>query len=200
MTAVATMPVVALLHHLAEGAEEGALEHGVEDDERHADRLLEGDDQPDDEAEDHAAEPDRQQQAGALAGEHPRPGGHDEHDDEQAERLHDDVVEGQPTRLHGAGRRLLVEVLELVLRHVLGRAVLHGSLALREATVLGAALLGTETGVPLADLLVDLREHRVVSGHVSSKRRSGAPVRTPLHRIGRVSRHNSSLGAARAPF
>ena len=54
--AVGTTPVPRALEELADRADEQTLEDGIPDDERHAEGLLEGDDETEDERADHAAD------------------------------------------------------------------------------------------------------------------------------------------------
>ncbi len=90
---------------LAEGAEEGALQHGVDHEQRHRDLLHEGDGEAEDQRAEHAAEPERQRHVGVGLGPEPRHEGDGDRDDEQREALDDDVVDRDATGVDGAGGR-----------------------------------------------------------------------------------------------
>ena len=98
---------------------------------------------------------------GAVRGDGPADGAEDEHDREEAERLHDDVVHGDPTGVDRAGGRLVVQVLQLLRGHPRGGGLGRGGL-------LGGAGAGAaEAGVAVLGVLLDPVEGRV-AGHRSS--------------------------------
>src|SRR6478672_12761007 len=155
---------------LAEGPEEGALEHGVDHEQRHRDLLHEGDDEAEDQRAEHTAEPERQRHVGVGLGPEPRHEGHGDRDDEEREALDDNVVDRDATGVGRAGRRLRVHLVELLRRHrVLGRIARGRGLRAPLRRLLRTALGRAEPGVALLlDLLVEPVEDRVSTCHVSA--------------------------------
>ena len=138
---------------VADRADEHALDRGVQHDERHADRLLQGDREAEAQRQQHPAEHHRQAQGGGLVADDPGRTGAGQQDHEQAHRLHHDVVEGDPTGLDRPGGAALVQLLQLARRH----GVLHARAARRSRSPPTA-----EAGIAaLVHLLVEPVEHRV---------------------------------------
>ncbi len=107
-------PLVASGVDGADGPDEQTLDHGIHDDQRNADGLLERDGEAEHEGQ---GDPTEQQHRPDLRREDPADRCEDEHQGEQPSRLHHDVVEGQATGLDGAGCGPLVEVLQLAVGH-----------------------------------------------------------------------------------
>ncbi len=147
---------------LAEGADEEALHHRVEHDERDGHLLHEGDREAEPEADDRTPEPEGHAERGVAVGDEPRDARRSDQHDEEAEALHHDVVDGDAAGVGGTRRRAGVHVVQLLGRHrVLGGHAAGDALArsLWVPRVLGRV----EAGVPLLlDLLVEAVEDRVL--------------------------------------
>ncbi len=117
-TACGTIPSSrAGVEELADRADEEPLDNGVPEDQGDAQGLLEGDDETEHQGADHAAHPQRVAGGLVVRRDDPADGPGDEHDGEQGQRLHDDVVHGDAPRVGRAGCRPVVHLLQLIGRH-----------------------------------------------------------------------------------